>query len=1121
MSEAEAQTGPSSYLHAVAGLDPDSYTATRLQHATPEHLHLTTRRCFVGPIPEGWLKSHRERWYRHHISLANYSSRAATFSAGSNVSYQRRVTGLDGPSSSAIYGHSFPQPDDASDPSSDDDVEVTVDEPPAQPIPRSTDADPDSSEQDTNPAFDNGPSSIPLDSDTTDEGDSTDRPGLPPSTPSASSNKRLSTSKSLGSASFVTAHEAPEPVEGEGDTSAELAGQAREDPKESSGLQYSLKPKEKRSAASTIQSSTGMRNSLNGEMPTDAEASASTASLISHKRTKPKKTVRFGEDSISESSKASKRMLAKMSKPSKSAVQVEPEPQTVPAKVSAKSKRTRGLASNLVRFKLPDEIGRNEHQAKMRMASVAKKRPIHRHRHARKHNGEIVKLEKMLVRIESTQRELPNDYDENDSMKTESRIIEKWKEFVVVCREKDDQNADLFLQIYQSRVIPAVDRAQAKKRPKFEIPLNRKTTRVNLYSSLDKTLVMWLPGSTGTMIYIMRPRSAANSVEWYTFLRAALGRHRSSHLQVNVPDLSITLRLYNPFESLESSKDAAQAAEGDESAIMRTMMQERAVAGSIIEKCMEMLKTSPEWADVFDAWTKYEKMGLAWRRYDRLEWVHGVHEQKIYGAIAMQKSHELELRPKHHYPTTASKKDRTHLKEPASVEGFLIRLTSQKGMHQRFGRLFYKRLYFSTHDQFLCFCRPSKAHPPPPPTLPMREDSKIPSAHQIVEKIPLIYAVNPYPLEDGHLSWAKSRSAEERKHRDRDACDEAQRRADTVLNCEGYINLCDVLGVRDVVRGSTPADQNVRQGDGDDVDFHETVPDTLRDDGNTTKLDDDRTFELAMRNNLVIRLQAFDAETKKEWMTRLDDLVEYWRLRIAADMAELKTVRQANLKQLNIDEDMEAVVGQYARKWEITSSVASPQLYNMCGITGCRAISISGTLYRKPSRRSTFIRCGVILCQGQLLIFQDALRKTTGKELPQIHHERQATVDLKDCYIYSGLITENDLLYQNQTFDNSQPGQHALPRIYRDDGWTSKDDDAMTCFVLWHVTKKALFRAPNEAAPGRGDGGKLRLKSRLGVPGRALLFKTRSRAERDHWVMNISNEIERVQQGEDIRIEQA
>lgn len=163
----------------------------------------------------------------------------------------------------------------------------------------------------------------------------------------------------------------------------------------------------------------------------------------------------------------------------------------------------------------------------------------------------------------------------------------------------------------------------------------------------------------------------------------------------------------------------------------------------------------------------------------------------------------------------------------------------------------------------------------------------------------------------------------------------------------------------------------------------------------------------------------------------------------------------------------------------------------------------------------------MILCQGQLLIFQDALRKTTGKELPQIHHERQAAVDLKDCYIYSGLITDNDLLYQNQTFDNSQPGQHALPRIYRDDGWTSKDDDAMTCFVLWHVTKKALFRAPNEAAPGRGDGGKLRLKSRLGVPGRALLFKTRSRAERDHWVMNISNEIERVQQGEDIRIEQA
>ena len=40
----------------------------------------------------------------------------------------------------------------------------------------------------------------------------------------------------------------------------------------------------------------------------------------------------------------------------------------------------------------------------------------------------------------------------------------------------------------------------------------------------------------------------------------------------------------------------------------------------------------------------------------------------------------------------------------------------------------------------------------------------------------------------------------------------------------------------------------------------------------------------------------------------------------------------------------------------------------------------------------------------------------------------------------------------------------------------------------------------------------------MGVTGRAVVFKTRSRAERDHWVMSIGTEIDKLQQDEDIRI---
>ena len=178
---------------------------------------------------------------------------------------------------------------------------------------------------------------------------------------------------------------------------------------------------------------------------------------------------------------------------------------------------------------------------------------------------------------------------------------------------------------------------------------------------------------------------------------------------------------------------------------------------------------------------------------------------------------------------------------------------------------------------------------------------------------------------------------------------------------------------------------------------------------------------------------------------------------------------------------------------------------------------MSGTLYRKPKRHTTFQRCGVILCHGKLLIFQGTLRKTGGKEVAHIQHDRQSQIDLKNSYIYSGLITEGDLLYQNQTFDSNHPGHHALPRVYIEDGWTSTDEDTMTCFVIWQPQTKSFFRA-NEEQDSGSSRYRLRYVSKLGVKGRTVVFKARSRAERDHWVMSIGMEIDRLQGVQDIRL---
>jgi hypothetical protein len=173
---------------------------------------------------------------------------------------------------------------------------------------------------------------------------------------------------------------------------------------------------------------------------------------------------------------------------------------------------------------------------------------------------------------------------------------------------------------------------------------------------------------------------------------------------------------------------------------------------------------------------------------------------------------------------------------------------------------------------------------------------------------------------------------------------------------------------------------------------------------------------------------------------------------------------------------------------------------------------MSGLLYRKPRRHGSFSRCHVILTAGRLLVFQDSLRTHAGIELPHTHKALRTTLDLHDCYIYSGPLTEYDLLYANQTFDSNRPGHPMLPRIYpSQDNWTSQDEDTAICFVIWHPLRKSLFRAPEIKEDGRRSN-VLRQVSALDVLGRTIVFKTRSRIERDRWVLSIGSEIDRLQE---------
>lgn len=851
---------------------------------------MTYRRFFIGPIPEGWLQNHRKSWYKKRLSFKNYSSRAVTFAPDPVIEHYRN------------------NPRDGTEPSSpapEQDINLT----------EGTESDGPDKGQTSESGEPEGASesrdlqTIAYPLTETDEVQQPSGPGRLQQTESNQTNpdSMHAATKKGASSSYFTAIES---ILDDSDSGEPSTGKRARQQQPKSDSQQTLNipnmqgPSQRSSAGSA------------------SEAGSTRALLKSKSRPQP---------------------MAKRSDFTSGTLDEQyPEGEEANANEGSGNERRADqrffspLSDKVAKYNIDDNLLDKRQRMRARIARTHDGISAHRPHRRRLQEGEIVKAEKMLVRVEDTRKkDLRRDYNEHDSLKMETRLVDKWREFLVVCRKIADENAPFTLQMYKTRVIPEVHKPGTRTKPHYEIHLDHRTMRVNLYSSLDKTIVMWGPCKIGTSIYIVRPKSAAHAIEWYTFLQHILGWGRPSSLSINVPDIGVALIFRNPFAQLPDVEYIDDHGEGN-GVLNRAATKEEFAAEAIIRGCLGMLENRPEWAEVLKQWSKTEKMGLAWKRYDRLEWIFGINEAKMYGSIAMSRTHELELRPRLHYPT-AVRHEGNKEEEPPPVEGFLVRLTSQMGVHQRMNKMFFKRLYFFTQNHHLLFARPSNALPPPPPKMTI-DESNVPSPQEILDKMPLSYDIDPYPIQNGEISWLNSGNEQFVKAHDEEAYAQAQRNIHNLAQADGYIDLCRVQEVRQVQRGSSPADPNI--GEGQDVEFNRESRDTRHDDGATEQFDDGRTFEVSLDNGLVIRLQTYNQVTRDEWIKRLGALAKYWKARSIEDAAELKAIRQRNLNVLDIDEEMESIIGQFARKWEVKKAEASPHLHNMCNLLGCRAIKV-------------------------------------------------------------------------------------------------------------------------------------------------------------------------------------
>ena len=876
------------------------------------------------------MSRHRKSWYQYRPhNLQTYASKTASFTAGESYSELRQLSGLDGATSgSGRHTLSFPQPSDANEESVDVEEEGT------------------GNDGTTSRADQQGTNAEQVEDAKGKQSRRKDiAKGIKKIPAKLKSPKRkgeaLSAPRSTGK-SFVTANEFPNredsrstpPEDGQGDFGAPESPPSDNDPSNSSNE--------------------GNADHSKGTVDGAADSVDSTSSLLPHgdnlegkdAKSKPTQadnnlqvtvTAASGDGSEGEAQGRQKatatETLARMkgSDGQGNAAHLDVTPDR-PTAGSPSLRQLDPVSTGLVRFNLPAD-GTDEHPQAARKVSEARfMRSLRDLSKARAEPGQLLKAERMLVRVDATRQEVPAGYSENDSLRIETKLVEKWREYIVVCRRNpEEEEPGLVLRMEKTRVIPVLESSRSPKKPAHQIVLNPKTAKINMYSSLDKTIVMWAARKKETRIFLFRPRSFASSVEWYTFLHTALGWKRSSSLTVHVPSLNMRVEIEKPFEELDINDSTTKDADAAKH------VAEGQAAQRIIDRAMAILRDSPS-RDVIDAWAKLgERMGLAWKRYDRLEWVHGANEERMYGSIAMAQTHDLELRPKTHYPTQVHHRSlkKPPIEEPSAVEGFLIRLTSQKGQGSRFGRQFSKRLYYSTNNQYFCFSTPGKVSPPKPPHLPGADSRQTPKASELAEKLPKIYTVDPYPVADGQVSWLSSHQASKKKEHDQAAFMESERTVQALMDAEGYINLCHVAHIRKS-RDGTNAPPPQREV----ADEHQSDRDSESDDM-AEPSHDDATFEIKLRNGLVVRLQAYDKETRREWVKRLREIVDYWRTRTAEDMGLYREVRQTNLRRLDLDESMESSLGQFAEKWEVTRAVTSPELFNVCGISCCRAVTVS------------------------------------------------------------------------------------------------------------------------------------------------------------------------------------
>ncbi|KAH7913406.1 Pleckstrin homology domain-containing protein [Hygrophoropsis aurantiaca] len=699
--------------------------------------------------------------------------------------------------------------------------------------------------------------------------------------------------------------------------------------------------------------------------------------------------------------------------------------------------------------------------------------------------GDIVLRDRMLVRVSYTKSEsLSTGFDETQNRTTPDLQYEDWAEFLVVWK-KDK------VEMYEDYIFPGKEFLTGHKHLAFLIPLESPNTRLSLYSFVDLTFCITCPptpvrsseskarailhrAKEGTNVFIFKHKSRTRAMDWVWQLWRRLGNQIPSTIEIRCPNIEARFKIDIPIIDVVNVEKAYT-------------MFSRSNIINLIHKSLDSAHhsgnaASRDWKHVMEPEIARGKaLKLAWRMDTKLDWIWQEEDIEgnrrpwaiLYGLVLKQarKSSHLELRLAEHLPSTIHVPGGTKLYEPPAIEGYLDRIKPNTQSKQP--------VYLSTHDGNLFSISPSDAHPPTPPNV--------------------------------HLSHGIPENQTDRTDTTTLHNNEIRRGATQITTAQGVLDVRNIAFVR---RASDLVPQyqiNVAKEDGGDADQDAIVDvDDEGDEGgldgmmkakNKVTLRIQRSFEIILNSGLVLRYEAYSCQTSIEWINKLRALVIYWKYRHRIDTQDEMELAYSTSHRSrptpHINKYGHAGGHEIPPEPSVDSESSLPalgSLYHWCILAGCRSIIRSGRVFVKKGLRGRYKLVQLHLVSGHLVQYHISPKST-------LHHRRSKEISLVDAYICSGYLAALSLRGGEYIADSAN-----APRRY-EDGLEADDPEEDMLFIIRYRKNKhpaASSSMTNVNTNGVGSIPPLSSKHKI------VVFRARSKIERDVWCWALSCEIEKL-----------